>query len=231
MRLRFWNIVAVIAALVFSPLSAFGAGISFDAGGVRVHRSVRSLHEMRQSSVVRQRWDLSCGPAALSTLLTHHFGDPVSEAAVVMSIMRTADPEKIRLQGGFSLLDLKRFARSRGYEGKGYGGLTLTELAGLGMPAIVPARLNGYDHFVVFRELRGDRVILADPAFGTVTMTAGRFLEIWDKGGIAFIVFRPGSPPPRGLAARHEEFLVPDGSALTRATLRMNPVPSTRLNP
>jgi len=209
------------------PFPARGAGTSFDAGGLRVHKTIRSFQEIRQAQTVRQKWDLSCGPAALSTLLTHHYNDPVSEAVIVMSIMRFADPAKIRAQGGFSLLDLKRFAQSRGYEAKGYAGLTLKELAELGLPAIVPIRLNGYSHFVVFRQTGGDRVLLADPAFGVVTMKAARFLEIWDKG-IGFIVLRQGTPLPRGLEARPEEFLVPDGASVTRAALRMKPAPLTR---
>jgi hypothetical protein len=204
--------------------------MSFDAGGARLRTTVRSFHEMRQDRTVRQRWDLSCGPAALSTLLTHHYGDAVSEAVIVVSILRNADPAKIRAQRGFSLLDLKRFVESRGYEGKGYGGLTLKDLAELGMPAIVPARIKGYSHFVVFRDMRGDRVTLSDPAFGTVTMKAGRFLEIWEKG-IGFIVLRQGSPLPRGLESRPEEYFVPDGTAVTRAALRMSPVPPTRHGP
>lgn len=224
-------LIAVTAAFVtLWPASVYAADLSFNAGGVRVHETVRSLQEIRQARTVRQRWDISCGPAALSTLLTHHYGDAVSETAIMAFLLRRTDPARIRAQRGFSLLDLKHFAVSRGYEGKGYGALTLKELAELGMPAIVPIHIKGYSHFVVFREMKGDRVILADPAFGATTMKAARFLEIWEKG-IGFIVLRQGAAPPRGLTPVPEEFLVLDDSAITRASLRMNPIPLTRHGP
>lgn len=220
-------IVFAALALCLTLPPAASAAASFDAGGVRVRTPVRSLHEMRQAGVVRQRWDLSCGPAALSTILTYHYRDAVSEAAVVTTILKRADPVKIRSQGGFSLLDLKRFAQSRGYQAKGYAGLTLGELAELDAPAIVPIRLNGYSHFVVFRRLSGDRVSLADPAFGAVTMKAARFQELW-QNGIGFIVLRQDAALPRSLASRSGDFLTPDGSAVSRSLLRITPTPPTR---
>ena len=40
---------------------------------------VKSLLEVRQDRVTVQQWDLSCGAAALATLLKYQYGDPVSE--------------------------------------------------------------------------------------------------------------------------------------------------------
>ena len=77
--------------------------------------------------------------------------------------------------------------RRRGYSSAGYADLTLDELGAFEIPPILPIRLKGYDHFVVFRGRYGDRVLLADPAFGNLTMTVSRFLELW-KGGIGFVV-------------------------------------------
>lgn len=215
-------------AVLTAPDAAWAGGMSLDLGGIRVHKRIRSLKEIRQAYTVRQRWDRSCGSAALSTLLTFQYGDKVSEIAVITSILSVTDSEKVRARGGFSLLDLKKFVEARGYVGKGYAGLTLEELMGLGGPAIVPVSMKGYDHFAVFRGIRGGHANLSDPAFGTITMKKERFLEIW-KEGIGFIVL-PGNglSPYNGLAPKEEEFFVPDSKAITRSLLRTGIAPVTR---
>lgn len=176
-------------------------------------KPVRSLMEMRQAQVVRQDWDLSCGAAALSTLLTYQHGDPVPEARIVAAMLRRTDPVRVRARQGFSLLDLKRFAQSRGYEADGYGRLTLADLVKLG-PAIMPTVIGGYNHFVVFRGLAGDRVLLADPAYGNRTMRIDRFEALWPQR-VAFVVARPGGGVPPPLAgAGLEQLRVPPSAAL-----------------
>ena len=101
---------------------------------------------------------------------------------------------------GFSLLDLKHFVQARGYRAQGFSEMSLEELADLKIPALVPIRSKGVDHFVVVRGVFGDRVVLADPAFGNMTIKARKFQEIW-KQGIAFIV----QPPAPGMFQQSEQ--------------------------
>lgn len=216
-----------VALALVLPSPVMGGEAYLNLGDLRGHTKIRSLHEIRQAQTIRQRWDYSCGSAALATILTHHYGDKTSEAVVITSILSIANPVKIKARGGFSLLDLKRFVESRGYEGKGYAGLTMEELTSFDLPAIVPIQARGYDHFVVFRGVRGNRVVLSDPAFGTVTMKVDRFLNVW-KGGVGFFVLRPGfEPPSGGLEPKAEEILVPDGGGIGRA-LAIGTTPLTR---
>ena len=154
------------------------------AGGPRP--AVRSLMELRHDRVVLQKWDLSCGSAALSTLMTFDVGDPVDEEEIITAILQRADPVKIKSRQGFSLLDLKRYAVSRGHDADGYGKLDVLHLAQLG-PAIVPTVIEGNDHFMVFRGVRGGHVLLADPGFGNRSMTVAQFEAIWPRR-IAFVV-------------------------------------------
>ena len=208
----------ILGAVVMggSLTAGLTAGTPIRAGGTRVTRRVRSFQEIRQARVVRQKWDLSCGSAALSTLLTRHYRADIPESAIIVWILRRTDPVKVRARGGFSLLNLKRFANSRGFDAEGYTDLSLQELVDFQMPAIVPLRLKGYDHFVVFRGVVGDRVLLADPAYGNVTMRAQRFLKVW-RGGIGFIVPPRGTQAPRrGLTPRTEELFIPDTTAVGR---------------
>ena len=157
---------------------------------------VRSLLEIRQANVIVQQWDVSCGAAALATLLTYHLGEAVAERAVAQAMLGKTDPLRVKHRGGFSLLDLKRYAEARGFKADGYSGMSLAELVKLG-PAIVPVVLDRYPHFVVFRAQSGDRVLIADPAYGNRSVEVEVFEKAWQK--IAFVVERPGgeAPPSR----------------------------------
>ncbi len=228
MQVKFSRSMALALALILAaPLAAPAGEISLPLAG-RIQKPVRSFQEMRRSRVVQQRWDLSCGAAALSTLLSFHYGDKVSEAAVIASLLHHVNPQKVRARGGFSLLDLKRYVEARGYKGSGYSGLTLEELASFATPAIVPVRINNYDHFVVFRSLRGKRIVLADPSHGALTMKMEEFQAKW-KNGIGFLVLRPDAPPPPAhLTPSEEDFFIPDGNAMIRSLLRTGTSPLTR---
>lgn len=152
---------------------------------------VVSLREIRSAGVVMQGWDTSCGAAALATVLTFDFADPVSETSVAYTMLRTADALRVKARGGFSLLDMKRFVEGRGYAARGYRDLTLSQLAAF-KAAIVPIHQFGYPHFVVVRGIADGQVRLADPAFGNRRMPVEDFLQAW-KGGVGFVVLRPGA--------------------------------------
>jgi hypothetical protein len=149
---------------------------------------VRSLAEIRHERVVMQKWDISCGAAALSTLLTYDLGEPVGERAVAIAMLRRTDPVKVRVQGGFSLLDLQEYVERRGYEATGYGKVTMHDLETM-LPAIVPLEFNWGDHFVVVRRIADGNVFFADPAFGNRTQSVAAFERFWVQK-VAFVVQR-----------------------------------------
>lgn len=178
-------------------------------------KPIRTLKDLRDEGVVRQRWDMSCGAAALSTILTYDFNDNTPEAAIVVWILHRTNPVRVRARGGFSLLDLKHFAQARGYTAEGFSGMSLQDLASEESSVITPIRFKGFDHFVVVKGIVGDRVILADPGFGNVTMRTGRFMKIW-KNGIVFIIH---PPDPRMLAPKNisaASRVVPDETLISR---------------
>lgn len=152
---------------------------------------MRSLLETRREGVVVQQWDNSCGAAAVATVLTYQLGDAVSEKAVAQSMLQRTDPLRVRVRGGFSLLDMKRFAESRGFKAEGYRGLTTEDLVRMSS-TIVPIEEYGRPHFVVVRGKRGDTLDIADPAYGNRRMTVEQFQKVW-RDGIAFAISRP--PP------------------------------------
>jgi len=169
-------------------------------------RVVRSFLEARQDKVVMQHWDLSCGAAALATLLTYGQDDPVTERDVAAELLRHTTMQQVQRQLGFSLLDLKQYAEGHGFHADGYGNLTVKDLEDL-QPAIVPIRVRGFNHFVVFRGIMGSEVLLADPAFGNRTMPVSGFQEMW-QGNLAFAISRPPDlgPARNQLAAAATDF-------------------------
>ena len=161
---------------------------------------IRSLLETRQDGVMIQQWDLSCGAAALGTLLHDEFGEPVTEKVIANALMGRAEyvahPQLVQLHQGFSLLDLKRYVQTYRngslYKGEGLGQLELNDLIERA-PVLVPVDALGYNHYVIFRGIIGDRVLLADPAWGNRTMTIDKFQRMWIDNGepmghIGFVV-------------------------------------------
>ena len=51
------------------------------------------------------RRSLSCGAAALATVLTYSLNDPVSEHEAAKGMLKMTEPLKVKYRGGFSLLD------------------------------------------------------------------------------------------------------------------------------
>lgn len=205
----------------FMTARAFCAGCAIlllvlSAAAQARERVVTSLLEMRHAHVVIQEWDLSCGAAALATLFRHQYGEPVTEKEVAVSLMNRPEyikhPELVQIRQGFSLLDLKRYTDSQGYLGVANGKMELKDLIKMA-PIMVPINILGYNHFVVFRGLLGNRVLLADPAWGNRTMLVSDFLDAWidfsNIGRVGFVVMqRDGvEGPPNELAPRDRDFV------------------------
>lgn len=180
--------------------------------------AVRSLLEMRRENVVVQQWETSCGAAALATVLRFQHGVSFGEKEIAEAMLQRGDPLKVKVRGGFSLLDLKRFADAQGFEGEGYMQLDTDGLMQIA-PAIVPVEVRGYPHFVVVRGRTGDKVLIADPAFGNRTMDVQAFESAW-QGNIGFVVERrDGQAPPNVLTERPIDSLRPLDAAI-RSALR-----------
>lgn len=199
---------------IFAAGVALGAAIAGPAQA-QTPAPVRSMMEMRTERVVKQAWDLSCGAAVLATLLRYQHGEAVSERDVAIGMMNRpeylARPEIVRIREGFSLLDMRRFVATRGLVGEGFGNMTLKDLVARA-PVVVPIHRNGYNHFVIFRGMARNRVLVADPSFGTRTLRTDQFERLWrpmgDMGRVGFIVRREGQAitAPGALAPTISEF-------------------------
>ena len=175
-----------VAATMVSASLAWGGSVEVPVqiGGAFSVR-VTSLKEARFAATIRQQFDFSCGSAALSTLLTHHYGRAVSEQQVFDEMIRLGDVEKIRREG-FSLLDMKRYLLAHGFDADGFEA-PLASLADAGLPAVVLVNERGYNHFVVVKGLRDGRVLIGDPSSGTRALPQD-VLEAMRVNDILFVI-------------------------------------------
>ncbi len=176
----------LLAALLLCASASAQAGtaeVRADGGAYAVR--LTSLKEARFRTTIRQRYDFSCGSAAVATLLTYQYGQPVAETEVFMRMYADGDQAKIR-EEGFSLLDMRRYFEALGYQADGFE-LPLERLAEERLPAIVLLNERGYRHFVVVKGLRDGRVLIGDPAMGTRAMPRERFEKLWGSR-VLFVV-------------------------------------------
>jgi predicted double-glycine peptidase len=174
----------VLAGLCVQSAQAGSVDLPFQIGGAYTVPTV-SIKEARYSAMVRQQFDFSCGSAALSTLLTYHYRFAVTEQAVFEEMYARGEQEKIKKEG-FSLLDMKRYLEAHGFEANGFEA-SLDKLVSVGIPAIVLINDNGYNHFVVIKGIRDQRVLVGDPSGGTRVMLRRKFESIW-ANPILFVI-------------------------------------------
>jgi uncharacterized protein len=193
----------------------------YDSDPAEGNQPVQSVLEIRHDRVIIQKWDLSCGAAALATVMYYQFDEPVTEKEIAHALMSRTEyiehPELIQLREGFSFLDLKRYLQTyRGrslYKGEGLGQLELSDLIERA-PIMVPVNALGYNHFVVFRGVMGNRVLVADPAWGNRTMTIDKFQRMWldygeSMGHIGFVVERAdGRTLPNRMQPKPSDFVM-----------------------
>ncbi|MEX0604718.1 MAG: C39 family peptidase [Marinobacter sp.] len=178
-------LVAMCAGAGLLWSTAFAGSVMVPGIGGDVRVTVSSFADRRFDSVMRQQYDFSCGSAAVASLLSYHYGDQVTEADVFREMLALADEEKVRLQG-FSMLDMKNYLQSRGYQADGFR----MPLPGLKeevrLPMIVLLNIDGFRHFVLIKGISDEEVLIGDPARGLKVYSYQTFKGYWD--GTAFII-------------------------------------------
>jgi predicted double-glycine peptidase len=67
--------------------------------------------------------------------------------------------------------------------------VALANLEKLRIPTIILLAVGRYTHFVVLKGIRGDRVYVADPAFGNRSVAISDFAKSWND--VVFLVVSP----------------------------------------
>lgn len=174
-----------LMALIAAPAAWATKAVVQTSPGISYPVRMTSLKEARFRNTIRQKYDFSCGSAAVATLLTYQYGYPIDEQAAFDVMYTHGDRAKIGKEG-FSLLDIKRFLASRGFDADGFD-VPLEKLDDEGIPAIVLVNERGYHHFVVVKGYRNGRVLVGDPARGTRSMSRSRFDAMWNNH-VVFVI-------------------------------------------
>jgi|GEM_PF-1200724 len=131
---------------------------------------VKSWKTQRDTQVVKQNSDYSCGAASLATLLTEYYRFPATEQAI-LQVMDKGD-----LRASFE--DMVRALMQFGFKAQGFAA-SWEQLVKLRMPVVVYLKHRKDDHFSVLRGIDKDTVWLADPSLGNRTYSKSQFLAMW----------------------------------------------------
>ena len=178
-------LVITVVLTISGPALAGSVWIPGVGGGGGSVIPVKSMTEKKFETVIRQQYDFSCGSAALATLLTYHYEDPINEQIAFNFMYEHGDQEKIQ-QYGFSLLDMKNYLANHGYDSDGFEA-PLDALADASVPAITLLNVGGYRHFVVIKGVTSEKVLVGDPALGLKAYARDKFEAMWENG-ILFII-------------------------------------------
>ncbi|NIY91055.1 C39 family peptidase [Vibrio diazotrophicus] len=172
----------LIVTVLFVSAPSYSLNILPSRGQFSV--PVKSYSEVVFGKVLRQKYDFSCGSAALASLLSFHYDMPSEEQDIFQSMFDKGDKKLIEQQG-FSLLDMKMYLESVGLKSDGFK-LNLDKIRKLGVPGITLVNFDGYLHFVVIKGMNDGFVILGDPSRGTMKMKYERFEEHYQ--GIVLLI-------------------------------------------
>lgn len=180
------RLLAAMCLLMLGSASASASGILAFPGGGRANVKMRTVIDLRFKQVVRQTQDLSCGAAAVATLINFYYGETVTEGQVIEAALKVGNAEKIK-KDGFSMLELKRYGEKKGYVVRGFRVKSVNNLPKIKIPVLTLINTRGYSHFVILKGVRDGKVYVADPAFGNRNFDIADFAKSWRKVILVFL--------------------------------------------
>jgi len=201
-------LLLALAALagIATPAAAQSDVISMP-GGAMISVPRKSVVELRFVNVVRQKFDLSCGAAAVATLLNNFYGESVDEMEVIQEAIKTGDKEKIE-KDGFSMLELKKYGEHKGFVVQGFKITKPDAIVEIKIPFLTLVNSRGYNHFVVVKGTKDGLVFIADSAFGNRSVPLEEFKQEWSNIILVYLsrtkkpvnkfALKPGIKAPTG---------------------------------
>ncbi len=195
--------------------------VKYPVAQTELRLNIEPASEISLRHVVKQKYDYSCGSAALATILKYQLGEKFSETQVIHGLLRYGDKEKIAERRAFSLLDMKKFMDILGYESVGYRA-NIKDLEKLNMPCIIPIELFGYRHFTVFKGMYKDHVFIADPYQGVSSYSSDKFQELWHEN-VIFVIYPKGEEQLSLLKLRQEDLRLIEEDLIYDMMFHMQP--------
>lgn len=169
---EFFRIYLLLSLSIFATGTVKAAEYAYVSNDTNLRGAipVTSWKTLRDSGVVKQDLDYSCGAASIATILNGYYGQSVTEAEIL-------DLIDGNLRASFE--DMAGALAKLGFRGVGYAA-SFGQLTKLKVPVIVYTRHRKTDHFSVIRGVNSDTVWLADPSLGNRTYSKYQFLEAWE---------------------------------------------------
>jgi hypothetical protein len=178
---------------------------------------VQSREELRFAYSAEQGYDTSCGLSTLACLFDTYWSIPSNE----FSLAREFLADKL-IKGDFtvSFADLTSILKARGFTYAAFR-MDFGQLKAA-MAKYAPILVH-YDrpegHFALALDVADGRIILADPAEGTVARERGEFESRWS--GYCLLATLPGGRLSRDKLAKAVESVLGRETLLDRAALAM----------
>lgn len=141
---------------------------------------------------MRQKYEESCGAAALASLLNLFGVRQYQEEEILQQLNQKTDM--------LSFQELQSVATALGYDTRGFR-LTREILAQTSYPLLVRIENDPrFPHFVVIVNFQGDFLKVFDPNFGEYISTKKEFYSAWDRdmhGGYALVVADKAKTKPK----------------------------------
>jgi|LakMenEpi03Aug12_release.lakeMendotaPanAssembly.Ray.scaffolds.fasta_scaffold850724_1 predicted double-glycine peptidase len=125
----------------------------------------------RDSLVVKQTFESSCGAASVATILNFYYGKNVTEENILKEMNNKG-------KNPVSFLEILKVLPIFDFKGQGYL-ISYEQLLQLKIPVVVYIQRKGDDHFSVLRGINDHVVWLADSSLGNIKLTKHQFLEVW----------------------------------------------------
>lgn len=166
MRAALWLVLATLVPLGWAEDAVVSSPL------LTSQVPLKSWKTLRDERVVKQDLDYSCAAAALATLLSEYYRQPVSEAELLKAMDKG--------DGRASFDDMQRALPAFGFKAQGFAA-SYAQLARLKMPVVVYLKHRKDDHFSVLRGIDGNNTVwLADPSLGNRTYAREQFLRMWE---------------------------------------------------
>lgn len=176
MRLFVIVLSLVLSLVAAAPASADPLFLLIGLEGIRLSNQTDNLHSQRWRSISPQTSEVTCGPAALSSLLNNYFGESTTED----ELARLSGTYE---QGSTSLLGLRDACVAKGYEAQGYK-LTIRQLKELLDTRRVPVIVHLKEptlHYVLVTGYVDNNLLVFDPACGNLSMPEEDFTRRWSS--------------------------------------------------
>ena len=168
----------------FMIFSIPATSVTIHQGTIDLKKTIKSWIELKNTNLVRQKYDYSCGSASLSTILTYFYNLKISEKDVLDTILKLKGlncKKKEQLENkdlSLSFSDLVKFPNKKEFKAFGLA-LDLQSLKKLKIPVLLFVKIRKNEHFTVYKNMDDQFVYLADPNFGNLKVKITKFKEMF----------------------------------------------------